>query len=61
MDEIDPTCLVNTTADAETAAEALGLLDASTRADTIVLVTLVSGGGFIFCDPDPLGSECPPI
>lgn len=36
-------------------------LDAATRADTIVLVTVTRGGGFLYCDPDPaLGSECPP-
>jgi hypothetical protein len=34
-------------------------IDAATRADTIVLVTLTRGGGFIYCDPDPpLGQEC---
>ena len=37
-------------------------LDATVRADTIVLVTLTRGGGFMFCNPDPaLGAECPPI
>ena len=37
-------------------------LDASLRADTIVLVTQTAGGGFIYCNPDPpLGQECPPI
>lgn len=36
-------------------------LDAATRADTIVLLTATTGGGFIYCNPDPpLGSECPP-
>lgn len=35
-------------------------LDASLKADTIVLVTRTKGGGFIYCNPDPpLGSECP--
>ncbi len=35
-------------------------LDAATRADTIILVTRTTGGGFIYCNPDPpLGSECP--
>jgi hypothetical protein len=32
------------------------------KADTIVLVTQTTGGGFIYCNPDPpLGTECPPI
>ncbi len=35
-------------------------IPAATRADTIVLVTRTSGGGFIYCNPDPaLGLECP--
>lgn len=35
-------------------------IDTTLRADTIVLVTTTTGGGFIYCDPDPaLGSECP--
>ena len=30
------------------------------RADTIIFVTHTTGGGFIYCNPDPpLGSECP--
>jgi hypothetical protein len=34
-------------------------IDAAIRADTIVLVTQTTGGGFIYCNPDPpLGSEC---
>jgi len=37
-------------------------IDPSLRADTIVLVTQTTGGGFIYCNPDPpLGAECPPI
>ena len=37
-------------------------VDAATRADTIVLVTVTHGGGFIYCNPDPaLGSECPSL
>lgn len=37
-------------------------LDASLRADTIVLVSVSRGGGFIYCNPDPpLGSECPSL
>jgi hypothetical protein len=36
-------------------------ISAALRADTIVLVTQTTGGGFIYCNPDPpLGSECPP-
>lgn len=35
-------------------------IDATLRADTIVLVTTTTGGGFVYCDPDPpLGQECP--
>ena len=35
-------------------------IDAALRADTIVLVTQTTGGGFVYCNPDPaLGSECP--
>ena len=41
-------------------ARVLPTLDATLRADTIVLVTQTIGGGFIYCDPDPaLGQECP--
>lgn len=49
------------TTDATQAIErVLPTIDASIRADTIVLVTQTSGGGFIYCNPDPpLGSECP--
>jgi hypothetical protein len=37
-------------------------LDAAVRADTIVLVTVTRGGGFVYCNPDPpLGMECPPL
>lgn len=43
-------------------ARAWATLDAATRADTIVLVTVTRGGGFIYCNPDPaLGSECPSL
>lgn len=47
-------------ADAEAAvARVWPTIDAGLRADTIVLVTRTSGGGFVYCDPDPpLGSEC---
>jgi hypothetical protein len=35
-------------------------IDAAVRADTIVLVTQTTGGGFVYCNPDPpLGTECP--
>jgi hypothetical protein len=35
-------------------------IDPAVRADTIVLVTVTQGGGFIYCNPDPpLGMECP--
>ncbi len=35
-------------------------LDAAKRADTVVLVTRTTGGGFVYCNPDPpLGQECP--
>lgn len=35
-------------------------IDVAIRADTIVLVTQTTGGGFIYCNPDPaLGTECP--
>jgi hypothetical protein len=35
-------------------------LPAATRADTILLLTQTTGGGFVYCNPDPpLGAECP--
>ncbi len=35
-------------------------IDGAVRADTIVLVTQTTGGGFVYCNPDPpLGNECP--
>lgn len=35
-------------------------ITAQTKADTILLLTQTTGGGFIYCNPDPpLGSECP--
>lgn len=47
---------------AQAVSRAWAGIDAATRADTIVLVTVTRGGGFIYCNPDPaLGSECPPI
>ncbi len=37
-------------------------IDAPTRANTIVLLTVTRGGGFIYCNPDPaLGAECPSL
>jgi hypothetical protein len=47
---------------AQAVARAWATIDAGTRADTIVLVTVTRGGGFIYCNPDPaLGSECPSL
>lgn len=47
---------------AQAVSRAWATLDAATRADTIVLVTVTRGGGFIYCNPDPaLGSECPSL
>ncbi len=41
-------------------ARVLPTIDASLRSNTIVLLTQTTGGGFIYCNPDPaLGSECP--
>jgi hypothetical protein len=50
-------------ANAEAAVKrVLPMISATVRADTIVVLTRTSGGGFIYCNPDPaLGSECPPI
>lgn len=40
----------------------LPTIDDATKSNTIVLITRSTGGGFLFCDPDPpLGTECPPI
>ena len=34
-------------------------IDPAIRADTIVLVTQTTGGGFVYCHPTPpLGAEC---
>ena len=47
---------------ADAVARIWATLDATTRADTIVVLTSTVGGGFIYCNPDPmLGAECPPI
>lgn len=50
-------------ADVEAAVErVLPKIDPTLRADTIVVLTRTSGGGFIYCNPDPaLGSECPAL
>jgi hypothetical protein len=40
-------------------ARVLPTISSSLRADTIVLVTQTTGGGFVYCNPDPpLGTEC---
>lgn len=47
-------------AQADAVVRVLPTIDAATRADTIVLLTQTTGGGFVYCNPDPpLGSECP--
>lgn len=47
---------------ADAVARIWATLDATTRADTIIVLTSTVGGGFIYCNPDPmLGAECPPI
>ncbi len=49
-----------TQAQADAVTRVLPTIDASIRANTIVLLTQTSGGGFVYCNPDPpLGSECP--
>jgi hypothetical protein len=46
---------------ADAVMRVLPTIDATTRADTIVLVTRAAGGGFLFCGVSraPLGQECP--
>ncbi len=40
----------------------LPTIDDATKSNTIVLITRSTGGGFLYCDPDPApGAECPPI
>ena len=40
----------------------LPTIDNTIKSNTIVLITRTTGGGFLYCDPDPaLGTECPPI
>jgi hypothetical protein len=47
-------------ASADTTMRVLPTISSALRADTIVLVTKTTGGGFIYCNPDPpLGQECP--
>jgi hypothetical protein len=47
-------------ASVDTITRVLPTIGAAKRADTIVLVTKTTGGGFIYCNPDPaLGAECP--
>lgn len=47
-------------AQADAVVRVLPTIDAQTRADTIVVLTQTTGGGFVYCNPDPpLGSECP--
>ncbi|MBX3185531.1 MAG: hypothetical protein KF819_00895 [Labilithrix sp.] len=44
---------------ADGVARVWATIDPAVRADTIVLVTQTTGGGFVYCNPDPpLGSEC---
>jgi hypothetical protein len=46
----------------EAVERVLPTIDASAKGNTIVLLTRATGGGFLFCDPDPApGAECPPI
>jgi hypothetical protein len=53
---------VRSDAIAEQVERVWAALPEATRADTIVLVTVTRGGGFLYCNPDPpLGAECPPI
>lgn len=48
------------TTQAEAVARVLPTISSTIRNDTIVLLTQTSGGGFVYCNPDPpLGSECP--
>lgn len=49
-----------TDAQADAVRRVYPTLDATLRADTIVVLTKTQGGGFLYCNPDPpLGSECP--
>ncbi len=52
--------LAATQASVDAISRVLPTIDAATQADTVVLVTRTTGGGFIYCNPDPpLGQECP--
>ncbi len=47
-------------AQADAVVRVLPTIDAQVRANTIVVLTQTTGGGFVYCNPDPpLGSECP--
>ena len=47
-------------AQADAVVRVLPTIDSTIRANTIVLLTQTTGGGFVYCNPDPpLGSECP--
>jgi hypothetical protein len=47
-------------ASVDSALRVLPTISAATRANTIVVLTKTTGGGFIYCNPDPpLGQECP--
>jgi hypothetical protein len=49
-----------TQASVEAALRVLPKIAPATRADTIVFITKTTGGGFVYCNPDPpLGRECP--
>lgn len=48
------------TAATDAVLRVLPTIDASLKANTIILLTQTKGGGFLYCNPDPaLGSECP--
>lgn len=47
-------------AQADAVVRIVPTIHAAIRANTIVLLTQTTGGGFVYCNPDPpLGSECP--
>jgi hypothetical protein len=49
-----------TQASVDAALRVLPKIATATRADTIVFITKTTGGGFVYCNPDPpLGQECP--
>lgn len=52
--------LVADQASHDAVVQAWPTIDPMIRADTIVLLTKTTGGGFIYCRPElPLGQECP--